>query len=162
VSLILLSSLLVKLTAKEADLIIRDFTTWDPGPGGLSRVLAHDWSFDPRGSNLTLVLRLYHEQEQVLYQPLTGFREVLTASESEYACFLCHTCASRELVLPYFSASNHAGLDYEICCLCAEALDVDLSPEARAVCSSLHKPRFRDRVKRLLRSVRSSFQRVLG
>ena len=106
----------------------------------LSRILAHDWTFDPRGSNMTLVLRLYHEQDQVLYEPWKSYREVHTAPESKFDFFWCRLCVSREPALPFFVATNYLGENSPVCCPCAAALGFSLSPEARAVCSLPPQP----------------------
>ncbi|MCY4585320.1 MAG: hypothetical protein OXB98_04700 [Bryobacterales bacterium] len=150
----------MKLTAKDADLLIRDFTTRDPGPDVRSRVRSHKWSFNPRSSDLTFLLRLYHELDQVLYGTLTNFLEVSEASDADFEYFVCNICASRKLVLPYFVATRLTEFDVELCCLCAEALGADMSREAHSVCSSLREPRWRGHIGRILLSVRSSVQFV--
>ena len=65
----------MKLTRPEAQLLLDAGATDKPVVNALDRVLAHDWSFDPHGSHITLLLRRYHELDQVLYHTWTHFRK---------------------------------------------------------------------------------------
>lgn len=90
----------MKLTRKEALRLIDEDATEEPVVGALDRVLNHDWTFDPRGSQLTLLLRRFHEQDQVLYGTWTGFEKqlVFPVIEGPYPlrCVLCATSISSD------------------------------------------------------------------
>ena len=131
----------MKITSKEAEQIIRSFSVDDPGPGAIERMTSHDWTFDPRGHTLQLLTRCFHEQQQVIYGFWRSFRETDTSDPSEFYCFWCCFCGASSPASPFVLAENFSGEERHICCPCAAALGVPLSPAALAVCSPLAQPR---------------------
>ena len=113
----------MKLTPKEAQYIVHHLCTEPPVGDALDRVLSHDWTFDPRGSNLVSVLRSYHEQSQVLYRTWSDVIRVETCPHPDSPCKeMCTLCASTIASAPYFTAINFTGHRWEICRACASAM----------------------------------------
>lgn len=120
----------MKLTRKEAQFIVNHLCTEPPVHDALDRAISHEWTFDPRGSKLTALLRSYHEQDQVLYRTWSDFIRIETYPypDSPHKQ-MCTLCASTIDSAPYFTAVNHTGLRWEICCACASAMGrPDASP----------------------------------
>ena len=124
----------MKLTREEALRLIDEGATEEPAAGALDRVLNHDWSFDPRGSQLTLLLRRFHEQDQVLYGTWSGFEKqlVFPVIEGPYP-LRCVLCAASISSAPYFTAFNHTGYRWEICCSCVAAMGGRVSSSSSVV-----------------------------
>ena len=64
----------MKLTKREARFLLHHGATGPPFEDAFQRVLDHDWSFDPRGSNLTFLLRHFHETETGSLRRILGLR----------------------------------------------------------------------------------------
>ena len=122
----------MKLSSREAQLLIAESTTCDPHPDALDRVLEHDWTFDPRGERITLALRRYHEQDQVLYGTWHRFREEPVFPHPGHTEH-CDLCGSTILSPPFFTAENHTDVRFEICCACAAAMGIRSSAESNSV-----------------------------
>ena len=118
----------MKLTKIEAQFIVNWVCTQPPVDDALDRVLSHDWTFDPRGSKLTALLRSYHEQDQVLYGTWSDFIHAQTYPypDSPHK-LMCVLCASTIASAPYFTAVNFTGHRWDICCACASAMGVHVS-----------------------------------
>ena len=153
----------MKLSRKEAQLLIAEACTTHPLPDALDRVLAHDWTFDPRGQRITLALRRYHEQDQVLYGTWSDSIRIDTYPRPDSPFKeMCSLCASTIASAPYFTANNFTGRRWEICFACASAMGLpDASP------SGLISPqgaldRFHAFADRALAALRRTLRRFFG
>ena len=113
----------MKLTKREARFLLHHGATRPPFECAFQRILDHDWSFDPRGSNLTFLLRHFHEQKQVLYGGFWDFSRIEIdpdLSERYYQpCVLCATSITRA---PYYTARNGGTFRWQICRDCHAAI----------------------------------------
>ena len=135
----------MKLSLDEAEALLRDGAHSHPSHGALERLLAHEWSFDPRGGNLRLLLRRYHEQDQLLYETFTDFQKVAVHHDPTFHYpALCVFCALTIRSVPYYTARNPFGTRWEICRECFDVIHrvapsvASDSPALRS-CSSLDR-----------------------
>ena len=153
----------MKLSKREAQLLIAEAATSDPLPDALDRVLNHDWTFDPRGQQISLALRRYHEQDQVLYGTWSRFRKELVSPYAGTTCLLrCDLCASAIPSAPFFTAENHTAVRYEFCCACVSAMGVRVSASSRVVRVLPSVDRSRVSVPRAFAALRKTLRRLFG
>ena len=153
----------MKLTRREAQLFIDQASTSHPHPHALARILAHDWTFDPRGHRITLTLRRFHEQQQILYGTWLQFREELVdPHDSSLSVLRCDLCATNIPSPPFFTAANGSGIRFEICCPCALAMGGCVSPSSRVKRCLPSGVRFSKGFPRTLASFWEALRRFFG
>ena len=153
----------MKLTRPEAQLLLYAGATNEPVVNALDRVLAHDWSFDPRGSQITLLLRRYHELDQVLYHTWTRFRKNLAAPVVTGPYPLrCELCASVIDSAPFYTAYDHSPYFYEICSACVSAMGAHVSACSSVVRVFQSMDRPRTVVPRAFAALRKTLRRLFG
>ena len=110
----------MKLSRKEAKRLFDTCLIEDPGPLDyvLQRMMKHEWSFDPRARRLTLLLRQFHEQEQVIYGRWKNFTK--TTYPNRKWCWCC-LCGTGKYSHDSYDAVDHRG-SWEICVDCAAAM----------------------------------------
>ena len=153
----------MKLTRREAQLLLDAGATNEPVVNALDRVLAHDWSFDPRGSQITLLLRRYHELDQVLYHTWTHFRKnrgapVITGPYP----LRCALCASVIDSAPFYTAYDRSLAYYEICSACLSAINPHVSAYSSLVRVFQSMDRTRTLVPRAVAALRKTLRRLFG
>ena len=153
----------MKLTKKEAQFIVSRLCTQHPVDDALDRVLSHHWTFDPRGSKLTALLRSYHEQDQVLYRTWFDFIHIRTYPypDSPYK-LMCVLCASTIASAPYFTAVNFTGHRWDICCACASAMGEHVSGSSSVLLFFPSLDPLLAAVPRAVAALRQTLRRLFG